>query len=356
MTQLVVDESVQPGATTPAATPGEPLAPVSRGLRKPDIARVTLTVKIAVGAVTPMVAFLAVLGGIGSFTAVRQLAAPWFGTSAWIVPVGIDVGILALLSWDLIAEYLGLPLPMLRWTAWAFIAATVYLNVAAAHGNPTAAVMHAAMPALFVSTTEGIRHLIRQLTGLAAGTRIERIPLSRWIYAPFPTLLLKRRMVLWQVTSYGLALALEHQRLQAVARLQESYGRFLWRWKAPLADRLALRLASTGMSPCTPTLDDADEEQDTIPGGHPEQPTETALAHFLPRQCLIEPPMAPDPANIADRALIDAAAEILRETDGQITQASLAKQLRDRGHRVANDRLRWLINAVQRTRVQHEAP
>jgi hypothetical protein len=125
-----------------------------------------------------------VLGGIGSFTTVRDLAQPWFGHLAWIVPIGVDLGILALLAWDLLAEYLGLSWPMLRWTAWAFIAATVYLNIAAAHGNPVAAVMHAAMPVLFITVIEGIRHLIRQLTGLATGTRIERIPLSRWLLAP----------------------------------------------------------------------------------------------------------------------------------------------------------------------------
>lgn len=78
---------------------------------------------------------------------------PWFGNSAWIVPV--DIGILALLAWDLLMEYLSVAWPILRWTAWAFIAGTVYLNVAAAHGNPVASVMHAAMPALFVTITDG---------------------------------------------------------------------------------------------------------------------------------------------------------------------------------------------------------
>jgi len=113
---------------------------------------------------------------------------------------------------------------VLRWTAWAFVAATTYLNVAAAHGSPTAAVMHAAMPILFVTVIEGIRHLIRQHTGLATGTRIERIPLSRWLLAPRTTFLLARRMVLWHVTSYQDGLALEYQRLLAVSELQQAYG------------------------------------------------------------------------------------------------------------------------------------
>lgn len=361
MTQPVIDApSPLVAAPSPAAS-DELHEPNSLERLRPDLARLTKPVQIAIGVVAPLVGFLAVLGGIGSFTAVRNLAAPWFGQSAWIVPVGIDVGILALLSWDLIAEYLRLPLPMLRWTAWAFIGATVYLNVAAAHGDLTAAVMHAAMPTLFVAVTEGIRHLVRQLTGLATGTRIERIPLSRWLFAPLPTLLLKRRMVLWQVTSYRLALALEHRRLQAVARLQASYGQFLWRLRAPLADRLALRLASSGLSVESvemPSLieDAKDDDRVSAPAPSEVEPAAAALAHFLPRSCFIEPPKVPGPMNEADRILIQAATEIFRESDGPVSQATLAKKLRDGGHRVANERLRWLINAVQRASVPHEAP
>src|SRR6202453_1750331 len=104
----------------------------------------------ATAVVAPLLCALAALGGIGSFTTAPSLAGPWFGHLAWIVPVGVDTGILALLAWDLLAEYLGLSWPVLRWTAWAFIGATTYLNIAAAHGNPTASVMHAAMPILFV--------------------------------------------------------------------------------------------------------------------------------------------------------------------------------------------------------------
>jgi hypothetical protein len=70
-----------------------------------------LMVKAVVGVVAPLTLALAVLGGIGSFATVRDLAVPWFGKSAWIVPVGIDIGILALLAWDLLTEYLGVPGP-----------------------------------------------------------------------------------------------------------------------------------------------------------------------------------------------------------------------------------------------------
>jgi hypothetical protein len=236
-----------------------------------------------------------------------------------------------------------------------FIAFTIYLNISAAYGHLTAIVMHAAMPMLVVVVVEGIRHLLRQWTGLATGTRIERIPASRWLASPWSSFLLARRMVLWQVTSYRHGLALEYQRLQAVAQLQELYGRYLWRWKAPLRDRVALRLAWVG------SATDADDNPTAL--GSADQPAESqtliaTLLSQLPRRCLIEPPQVPEAPHGPDRVLIATATEILRDAKRQgerITQATLAKRLRERGHRVANDRLRDLMAAVQRAPIPSEA-
>lgn len=285
------------------------------------LSKPALAIKIAIGIIAPLICALAVLGGMGSFTTVRDLAVPWFAGMAWIVPVGIDLGILALLAWDLLAEYLGLPWPVLRWTAWAFIAATIYLNIAGARGDRTASVMHAAMPVLFVIVIEGVRHLLRQWAGLAAGTRVEHVPLSRWLLAPRSSFLLTRRMVLWQVTSYQQALALEYQRLQTVARLQEIHGQYLWRWKAPLSERLALRLASAGPRDSAETADMAP------PATSGSQP----------------------PADERDRLLVQKAAEILRDAERQgtrLSQTALARHLRAQGYAIANDRLGWLMAAV----------
>jgi len=296
-----------------------------------DGRRTALTIAVAV--VGPLVSALGVLGGVGSFATIRHLAVPWFGSSAWTVPVGIDVGIVALLAWDLLAEYLGLPWPVLRWTAWAFVAATTYLNIAAAHGSMAAAVMHAAMPVLFVTVVEGIRHLVRQRVGLAAGTRIERIPLSRWLLAPRTTFLLGRRMVLWNVTSYREGLALEYQRLTMVSRLQRDYGRWCWRWRAPLQERLALRLAQGDVIAATASPADLEAGAQVLRG--------------LPRRRLTEESNGADlRVNKSTRLLIEATASILAdaERDGiDLSQAAMARKLRERGHRVGNDRLRWLV-------------
>ena len=275
-------------------------------------------VRLAAAVIAPLVTALAVLGGIGSFATVRNLAVPWFGGQAWIVPAGVDAGILALLAWDLLAEYLGLSWPVLRWTAWCFIAATVYLNISAAHRNPTAAVMHAAMPVLFVTVIEGFRHLTRRYAGLISGTRIERVPLSRWLLAPRSTFILARHMVLWHITSYHDGLDREHQRLITISQLQQDYGRWLWRWRAPLEKRLALRLPEAG----------------TVSASNDDKLAPDGPAVSLP----------PSP-------LIQAAASLLAEAehDGtRLSQAVIARRLRELGHHIGNDRLRDLIEIARR--------
>lgn len=167
---------------------------------------------------------LAGLGGWGSFHAVQDVARPWFGDQAWVVPIGIDVGILALVAVSLLMEWLRMPMPILRWTALAFTAATVWLNTAAAGGDPTGIVMHAAMPVLFIIFVEAVRHAVRRRAGIAAGNVREGIPLARWILAPYRTAKLWRRMVLWQITSYPEALRTEQRRLYAENLLCARYG------------------------------------------------------------------------------------------------------------------------------------
>jgi hypothetical protein len=342
----------------------------------PDLGRVRRAAFwIAVAVLSLLSGGLATLGGIGSFATVRSLAVPWFGaSSAWIAPVGIDIGILVLLGWDLLAEFLAMPWPVLRWVAWTFIGGTVYLNVAAAHGNPVGSVMHAAMPALFIVATEGIRHLARQLTGLANGTRIEGIPLARWLLAPRSSFTLHRHMVLWHVTSYHDGLRLEYDRILAISRMQETHGRWLWRWKAPLRERLALRMAPaeialssvapTEITPATATEPAlaamppaAEPEITTSPEAQsvPSAPTvipPLAVLAFLPNKHTVEidpPATLPPQLNERDRQLVQAASAILRAAEDKgdsLSQMALARELRAQGHAIANERLGWLIQAA----------
>ncbi|TDD31487.1 DUF2637 domain-containing protein [Actinomadura sp. KC06] len=204
---------------------------VRTALVKP-VVPLTRAQKVLAGVGGLFFAGLAGLGGYGSFASVRDVAEPWFGDQAWIVPAGVDLGILALVSVALLLEWLAMPMPALRWMAMAFTGATVWLNVSAAHGDVTGMVMHAAMPVLFVTFIEAVRHAIRRRAGIAAGTVREGIPATRWLLAPFSTFRLWRRMVLWQITSYPQALVAEQRRRHALALLDAHYGR-KWKSKAP---------------------------------------------------------------------------------------------------------------------------
>src|ERR1700677_584551 len=44
------------------------------------------------------------------------------------------------------------------------------------------------------------------------------------------------------MTSDRDGLQLEYERMLAISDLQQTYGRWSWRWRAPIQDRLALRL------------------------------------------------------------------------------------------------------------------
>jgi hypothetical protein len=367
------------GHASPGMAPREGRPVTRRGrdaAAAPDLGQVRhAAFWIAVAVLSLLSGGLATLGGIGSFATVRSLAVPWFGaSSAWIAPVGIDIGILVLLGWDLLAEFLSMPWPVLRWVAWTFIGGTVYLNVAAAHGNPVGSVMHAAMPSLFIIATEGIRHLVRQLTGLANGTRIEGIPLPRWLLAPRSSSCLYRHMVLWHVTSYHDGLRLEYDRMLAISRLQEAHGRWLWRWKAPLRERLALRMAPAeialgsdapaALTPTTATEPTAAassaavtettiESPDAQPTASAQEVTSPlAILAFLPNKHTIDiDPPATLPAQLSqrDRHLVQAASTILREAqekDTPLSQTALARKLRAQGLAIANERLGWLIQAA----------
>ncbi|MFC4053414.1 DUF2637 domain-containing protein [Actinomadura syzygii] len=215
-----------------APTPARTLAPAPFSEAPVSQAPLTRAQRVLAGAGGLFFAGLAGLGGYGSFASVQDVAEPWFGGQAWIVPAGVDLGILALVSVALLLEWLAMPMPALRWMAFAFTAATVWLNVSAAHGDATGMVMHAAMPVLFVTFIEAVRHAIRRRAGIAAGLVREGVPVARWLLAPFSTFRLWRRMVLWQITSYPRALDAEQRRRHALALLGDHYGR-KWKSKAP---------------------------------------------------------------------------------------------------------------------------
>jgi len=159
----------------------------------------------------PLLAAVAGIGFSVSFQTIAKLAhthgLPGPGV---LYPIGIDVGILALIAEGLHLIREGRSDFIPRALAWVLTGFTIYVNVQGSRpGDGVGEALHAVMPALWVICLELVRH--RRVTG----TRSDGIPSGRWVAAPWPTLTLWVRMRRDGITSYPLALELEQARLFA---------------------------------------------------------------------------------------------------------------------------------------------
>lgn len=184
---------------------------------------ITAAVKFVIGALSAFVLALFADGMVASFRSVRAEMTPWFGSLAWTVPTGIDVGIFVFSGLDLLLAYLELDVWWLRWVPRLLTAGTISLNEAAG-GSSSARLAHVLLPSLAIVAVEVAVRVVRKRTGLENGTRRESIPLARWMLSPVATFRLWRRMVLWRINSYQRALDMEFQRLSGETRAREFYG------------------------------------------------------------------------------------------------------------------------------------
>jgi hypothetical protein len=154
------------------------------------------------------------------------------------LPLGLDLGIPALLLLDWLRSSV-----FLRGAAWSLTAWTVFANGAVAGGTPVDKLLHAMMPAVAVVIIEAARHL------RGDPARMDRIRLSRWVLSPLRTPRLWRRMVLWEIRSYSEALVRESAILHARTVLAAAYGHRTWaRTRRHVPPSLAHQLA-TGQLP-----------------------------------------------------------------------------------------------------------
>ena len=175
-----------------------------------------------------------------SFDAVRAAMRPAFGPKAFLVPVIVDSSIFVFSGVDVVLARLRMGHPLVRLVPLGGTGATVWLNISAGGGGG-ASVAHVCMPSVFVAFAEVCRHVVRRRAGLAADAPREGIPLSRWLADPVRSLLLWRRMVLWDIRSFDLALDREFRRLEVIAAMRDAHG-LLWRWKTNGHTRLGIRL------------------------------------------------------------------------------------------------------------------
>ncbi|MEV0527077.1 DUF2637 domain-containing protein [Streptomyces sp. NPDC050439] len=212
------------------------------------------------------------VGGLGlasSYDSLSGAAARWGFSDPWMVPVGIDVAIPVFTAARLLLIRLNMPLAWVHLAPWALTLVTCWLNIAAGT-TVSAKLAHGSMPLLWVGLSEIAAHVYAVRIGAATGRRMERIRRSRWLIAPRTTLMLWRRMVLWETTDYRKALALEKQRLLVRAELREDYGRG-WRRKAPVRDLVLLKLGELAPDGFVPT-DESDEPESVDESGETRKP------------------------------------------------------------------------------------
>lgn len=226
--------------------------------------------KALVGTVAPAGVAVGGLGLASSYHSVTEAAARWGVTDPWMVPMGIDSAIPVFTALNLLLIRLGMPLAWVRFVPWGLTAATCWLNVAAGE-SLSAKIAHGTMPLLWVGMSEVAGHIYAVRIGAVTGKRMERVRRTRWLMAPRTTLMLWRRMVLWETTDYREALTLEKQRLLARAELRETYGRG-WRRRAPRRDLVLLRLGE--LAPEGVLLTHTDEEN-----GEQSRPATTERRH-----------------------------------------------------------------------------
>ncbi|MCT2592074.1 DUF2637 domain-containing protein [Streptomyces sp. N2-109] len=214
--------------------------------------QLTRTHRILIGVVVAGAVVIAAIGFAGSYAAVRDLAEEKdFGSFAPFFPIGIDAGIVVLLSLDLLLTWIRIPFPLLRQTAWLLTVATIAFNGAAAWPDALGVGMHAVIPLLFVVAVEAARHAVGRIADITADKHMDGVRISRWLLAFPSTFRLWRRMKLWELRSYDQVIRMEQDRLVYEARLHARYGR-RWKRKAPVESLMPLRLARYGV-PLTET-------------------------------------------------------------------------------------------------------
>jgi hypothetical protein len=256
---------------TPAAKPGKPTITAPHATPRPATEHTPdkqRALKFSKGETALAVfAILAATGvsGLGlysSFAAVQKKAGTpvslggWGFEDPWMLPIGIDLSILAFSLINLLLIRADRPAAWVKWVPRVGAAGTIYLNWQSAASLP-AQIGHAVLAGLWVVFSEIGAHLYASHIGEAKGrVRMDRIRLSRWILQPVSTARIAHYMKSYEEPSYTEALRRDQEWRVYRAMLRQENG-ILWRFNSP-SDKLApLQLASHGL-----TLDKAIEVPD----------------------------------------------------------------------------------------------
>ena len=326
--------------------------------------------KRALGFFTAGGALIGVVGFAVSFNSVMLAARPYLGMASWCVPLMVDLAIFVLTGLALFMELHGLGARWIRLIPTGLALWTLYLNTAEQHQWFGKAV-HAVGPALWIATVEIAAFAVRKLIGLSDEKRIEGLRRSLWLLRPAATWRLWRRMRVEEITTYRAALDHDAARAAVVGRLRLHHGR-MWRSKAPLSERIALRLQGRDPGGVAEILTAHAETAALLAApaqsSHQDPATETALMPLDP--VLYEPGVRPvlpsftalaTPFSNSVKVLPSARASEDSQNDPQNAENERQSAIRMRGEGLSfgaiADRLgrskSWVFNAVNGSEVEH---
>lgn len=232
----------EPPMTTDTSkeTTGQPAATTAESSTVPDVKLSTGQRWLAAGAVVGGVV-VSFCGYATNFSSLTEYAR----TKSWAIPealpIGLDAAIPTLLACDYIATVKGANFPFLRWSAWGLTAYTVLAGTIAGaargdHVDWGTVALKGIMPVLGVVMIEFVRLWALYKKNLLEKRNRDSIPFARWVASPWPTLMMKRQMVLWNELSYPRAIVREACLLYAKSLLEARYGT-TWKKDAPLSLR-----------------------------------------------------------------------------------------------------------------------
>lgn len=168
---------------------------------------------------------LAGYGAAGSYETIRELADQRGLPLPYLVPVGIDGGLIGTVVLDLLLAWTAQSLGWLRQLSRALTAGTVVANAASGWPDLITVGLHVAAPVMLLAMVEAARAVLLRRLGTDNAALRDPIPAIRWLLSPWRTWLLWRRMTLWQVAGYHAALDVELKVRRSDAELRARYGR-----------------------------------------------------------------------------------------------------------------------------------
>ncbi|WP_329501481.1 DUF2637 domain-containing protein [Kitasatospora herbaricolor] len=221
-----------PGASAPVAAVRVELAGWEKGM---------------LGLVLLLGMAMAGIGLASSYRAVADKARIDWGWAdhAWMLPVAVDVSIIAYGLGHLLLIRFERPAWWVRLLPVGLTVLTIWLNWNTG-ANPGGKVSHAGVVIVWVGFTEYVAHLYGAHIAKLKGTVRDTVPARRWILQPYGTAIITRQMALWDLT-YTEALELHRQRKVYVKRLTQRHGKG-WRTAATADELLPVGLARWGIT------------------------------------------------------------------------------------------------------------